>query len=629
MALPPSSRSATGRITVHARGFGFLVCEDAGGRLDAFIAPPDLQPFLADDLAAATVRQGQDGRWTAADLQLVERRRERIFGEVVFRRTAPWLRPDREVGNTDLRLEAQGVTLRTGDAVIARPTPQGAAVVRVLAAGEDRSLARTTARHDLREDFEPGCHAEARQVAGRPHALGARRDLRGIPLLTVDAAHTRDIDDAVAVLPAGPDGALRLLVAISDVGAFVPEGSVLDLAARDRATSVYLAGRTLPMFPEELSAGWLSLNPGVDRACLAAELRLDPEGTVTSVDVYEGLLRSRARLDYTETAAFLDRGVISPAMGPVAEAMPWLRAASARLAIARQRRGGVKMSREETRITFDAGSGEATGLESVRPTSAHAMIERFMVAANEAMAHWLVDRGVGTLFRSHAQPNVERVRDLADFARNFGFAAGFASSITPLALAAFEAQVTGADCEPALRAVLLRSLGPAQYVGTAAPHFGLAADRYLHFTSPIRRYADLVVHRTVKAYLQGEREFAGRAEVLGRLAEHVNRRARAASRAEADRRRTLFARLFASRVGEELPARVVQVRPFGLIVQLDGTWVEGVLPAETLPDGPYAIDDRETALRGAAREFAIGVPLRVRVASSDEGAGRIEFALAP
>ena len=630
MTPKPPQRTVTGRITVHPRGFGFLTEENAetGEILSAFVTPPDLNAFLSDDIATGSVTTGADGRFTASGLTLLERPRDQLFGEVVVRRDATWLRVDREVANTDWPLDTQNTPVKPGDGVVARIVDRSAVLLRTVAAGADLALEQIIARHGLRTEFDTAALQEARASIQRAHAGEGRRDLREVPTITVDAPSTRDIDDAISVLPAASDGALRLLVSIADVAEFVPNGSALDRAARERGTSTYLAGRVLPMFPEELSSHWLSLLPGEDRLCLTAEMRIDAEGRVTATDVYESVIKSWARVNYTEMAAFLDRGEVSKNLGPMRTALPWFRTAAARIAMARFRRGGVEIARDEAHIVFDAQTGNASGLDNAAPTSAHVMIERFMVAANEAIANWLRDRGVPAVYRVHDEPDPLRVSDLVAFAHNFGFEAGFGRTLSPLALAAFDHQIKGALSEAALRAVLLRSIGAARYTVFPTGHFGLAAPLYLHFTSPIRRYADLAVHRLVKQYLHGHREFIADDAEIEKLAAHINRRARVAARAETDRRRTLVARLMTAHIGESFSARIMCVRPFGLLAQLDATLAEGVIPPDALPDGPYQPDPRETAMVGPKRSFEIGMAVRVRIVSTDPVLGRIEFALA-
>ncbi len=625
-----TTRTVTASVSINPRGFGFVnELAPEGQPLSAFVPPPLLNAFLADDRVEATVTQNPDGRWTATALTLVERARAELYGEVVTHRGELFLRVDREVANTDLGLDAGEVPVAVGDHVTARVLSGGRArALRKVDSADERALAQVIARHGVLTSFDDDALAQVAVALQTPHEVtGYRRDLRDLPTITIDAASTRDIDDAVSVIPAPADGALRLLVSIADVSAFVPEASPLDLAARARATSVYLAGRVLPMFPDELSSDWLSLLPGRDRCCLTAELRIDPEGNVTSVDLYESVIRSWARATYDEVAAFLDRAEVSDNLAPVRAALPWFRTVSARLGLSRARRGGVEISRDETRIVFDTARGVATGVEAFAPTSAHALVERAMVAANEAVARWLAERGVPAIFRVHDEPDPDRARDLEEFARNFGFEAGFGPRISPLALAAFDHQISGAPLEPALRSVLLRTLGPARYTVRPSPHFGLAAPLYLHFTSPIRRYADLSVHRTVKRYLHGERGFVPGDPSLEGIAQHINDRARAAARAENDRRRMLMAAYMTEHLGEEFDAHVTRVMPFGLFATLDASLIEGTLPFDKLPEGPYEIDPGEAHARSATRTFSVGSAVRVRVVAADATLARIELAL--
>ncbi len=623
----PTTRTARGRVAVHPRGFGFFTEEDTEPPRSAFIVPPELNAFLADDIVDATITVGDDGRSNATALHLVERPRGELFGTVVIHRGAPYLKVDREVANTDWALVHTGPAPVAGAHVLARVDGTKAVLVDVLETPDAQTLAQVIARHGIATVVTPEALAEAQAARGIAHTATGRRDLRDVPTVTIDAASTRDIDDAISVLPADEEGAIRLLVSIADVGAFVPEGSALDADARRRATSVYLAGRVIPMLPDGLSSEWISLLPGVDRMCMTAELRIDAEGAVVAVDVYESIIRSWARLTYDEVADFLDHGDVSPALEPVYEAAPWWRTVSARLHLARTRRGGVEVARDETFVVLDAVTGLATGIEAHRPTSAHVLIERCMVAANEAVARWLVERGVPGVFRVHDVPGPDAVRELAEVAERFGYAAGFGAKLSPLSLAAFDHQITGSPSEPAIRGVLLRSLGPARYTVHPSAHFGLAAPLYLHFTSPIRRYADLAVHRLLKAYLHGARTWSMRDPEVESLAKHINTRARLAARAETDRHRMLVAGYMTRHVGESFSARIVKVRPFGLVAQIDTTLVEGTLAFEVLPDGPYQVEAAGGAARSAKHRYAVGDPVRVTVMRTDASLGRVDLAL--
>jgi ribonuclease R len=614
------STPVSGSISLHPRGFGFLNYQGAEGPESAFIAPPDLNPFLLDDEVSAQLKKASDGRSSAHKLRLLRRRRSQLFGQVVERHGSLFLQTDREVANTDWPLEGE---VQPGEYWICRIEEQRAVAQRRVES--ELGLERLIARHDLLEEFSAQALDQAEQIAGQDHQLGSRRDLRHLPTVTIDSPSTTDLDDAVSVIPAGLDGVMHLLVSIADPAEHIPEGSPLDLEARTRGTSTYLAGRVLPMLPHRLSSDALSLKPGVDRHCLTAEMRIDPEGQVVAVDLYESLIRSTTRLSYDELADWLDYGELTEALDRVLEILPWLRTASARLAVFRQRRGGMSLSgTEEAEVTLDS-QGEVTGTSPSRYTDAHQMIERFMVCANEAVARWLVERGLPGAFRIHPLPDEESVKILAESALGFGYEAGFGRQLSPGALAAFDAQIAGASAEPAIRSVLRGILGRANYTVEPGLHLGLAAPVYLHFTSPLRRYADLAVHRLIKGYLQGDRHFEVGDPEMETLCGHLNERAAVSAKAESVRRRMLLAAYMERHLGEEFEAHITRVLPFGLVAQLDASLVEGVLPLESLPGGPW--EARRVSAESPQRRLTLGMPVRVRVESCDADAGRIEYSL--
>lgn len=587
----------SGRIFVHPRGFGFVEL-DSGET--AFLPPPDLLWFLRDDRVECSVVRGDDGRFTATDVRLVARTRHRVFGTIMERKGKPHVRVDREISNADWPVVTTARDAPTeGTYVVATIEDRVLRIDRVVAPA-DASLERVIVRYEIREDYSPEALAE------KPPSISmeGRRDLRAIPTITIDAPTSRDLDDALSVIPAAPDGAIRLLVSIADVDALVPAGSALDREARVRGTSVYLAGRVIPMLPPSLSEDALSLLPGVDRPAMTAELRIDPEGRVHAVDVYASMIRSHARLDYDGVAAFLDEGDLAGIPAEVRETVSWLRTAAARIAITRHARGGVSLLREEAYITVDAESREPTTIGARTNTSAHTLVERLMVAANEAVAGWLVARGLPGVFRVHDPPTDKKVDALAHWARNFGFAAGFGPTLTPLSLAAFEEQFENTRVALAVSNVLGHALGPARYTVHPSIHFGLAAPLYLHFTSPIRRYADLAVHRIVKAFLAGRRDLHAGDAALETLAVTLNDLAYRATKAENERVRMLAARLFSARIGEVFRGNVVAIRPFGVVVQLAGMATTGTI---------------------ATGRYEIGQPLDVRVVSTNEDLGRIDL----
>lgn len=625
-----SPARTTGRITIHPRGFGFLNIELEGeGETAAFITPPDLNPFLDGDRVSAVIVAAEGGRTTATALALVERLRTELFGSVLTRGKRRFLRVDRVVANTDWVFEegsAEGI--EDGAFVVAKIRGREVSPLRPVAAGADLGLERCVVRHGIRATFSEEVLAAARASAAAP-AMGSRRDLRDVPTVTIDSATTTDIDDALSVFPPGPDGALRVLVSIADVDAFVPEGSPTDVEARLRGTSVYLAGRVIHMLPETLASDAASLHAGRERPALTAELRIDPEGRVTAVDLYPSLLRSHARLTYDAVAELMSTGRSSDVPAAVAPTIRWLRTAAARLSSVRAARGGVELGRDEAYVSFDPATREPTRIEPRGDTEAHRLVERLMVAANEAVAEWLVSRGLPGVFRVHDRPERDRVEMLERFAHNFGIEAGFGPELSPRGVSAFEAQFRGTTVAPAIRTVLGKMLVPARYTVHPSPHFGLAAPLYLHFTSPIRRYADLLVHRIIKRYLAGDRALVAGDPALEVAAVQINRSAYLASKAEAERHRMVVARWFAQKIGERAQGNVVSVKPFGLVVQLEGTGATGTVAMDALPGGPYRVEGGGYAAVSEERRFVLGEPVDVVIAGANEELGRVDLTLVP
>ena len=613
----------SGTINVHPRGFGFLNFQTDEGPDSAFVIPPDLNPFLAGDLVSAEIEEGDDGRFTARKLRLEERRRSILFGTVVERRGDLWLKTDGEVANTDWPLEGKA---KSGQVVISQINGKSAEVGYVLDEDEDDiPLERLIARYDLVEEFDEECLEEVAQIAAVPHRLGSRRDLRDVLTITIDAPSTTDLDDAVSVLPADSEGSIRLLVSIADPAEFIKEGSVLDQEARARGTSTYLSDKVIPMLPHALSSGHLSLLPKKDRCCLTVEMRIDIEGEIQSVDIYESLIRSDTRVSYSELDFWLRGGESSDNLYQVREMLPWLRTAAARLSVARSRRGGASMGDTETAYVTLDDEGNVTGTRPERSTEAHLFIERYMVAANEAVAAWLSQRGYPAVYRVHAEPDDEKVHLLSESAAHFGFFLGLQGRLTPLALAAFDRQIRGVHCEPAIRSVFRGVLEKARYTPVSGLHLGLGAPLYLHFTSPLRRYADFAVHRFLKAYLRGERKKLPDTPELRELCDHLNHRSAMAGKAESFRRRMLLAEYMSDQVGEEFNAHVTRVLPVGLVAQLDDSLVEGLIPLESLPGKDWVVE--QMYAHNPDRSIGLGEAVRVKLVDAVPEEGKLEYKL--
>jgi len=608
-----------GTVSVHSRGFGFLEWTESGTQRSAFIPAPALRGFLHMDEVTAVVRPDDKGL-AASDLKLADRRRTTLFGEIGKRKGKWQLIPDPEVANTGWPVAGSDIPLNSGETVTAELLDD-AVHVRDVVPDEEVDLQRVRDRYLIRHPFPDGVLEDAANRKARRST--GWRDMREVTTLTIDAPHSRDLDDALSIHPADDDGAMRVMVHIADVDSVVHEGSPVDTEARLRGTSVYLPGAVTPMLPPSLSEERLSLIPDEDRRVLTAELRVSPEGEVTSVDLYPSTIRSDVRLSYETVDAFLSGEEPEELSDDVLDTLSWLRTLSSRLAAVRAARGGVVFDRFETQIELDDDM-QPVEVHARKQTPAHLLIERIMVSANEAVARWLSDRGVPGMFRVHPAPTADRARELEASLERMGYTPGLADPLTPRALAALETQLGDAGLQPVLQEILAQVLDRARYTVHPGEHFGLGSSGYLHFTSPIRRYADLVVHRLVKAYLAGDRDQQPGDPAIEELAVHLNDCAARSAKAEANRRRSLTARWAARRKGQGFDGHVIAVKPFGLVVQLGKTGVTGVVPVDALP-GSWRHEGHQLVGKGDA-SWAIGDEIAVTIDSVDIRRGRIDLA---
>ena len=469
--------------------------------------------------------------------------------------------------------------------------------------------------HDIPQDFSPEALADAARA--RATRLGRREDLRGVPLITIDGEDARDFDDAVFAAPAG-DG-FRLLVAIADVAHYVRPGSPLDRDARTRGNSVYFPDRVVPMLPEALSNGWCSLRPHEDRGCLFVEMTIDASGRKTGHRFGRGLMRSAARLTYEQVQAGYDAGD----MTHLGALYPAFRA----LLAARQARGTLDLDLPERQVVLAEGR-----VESVRPRprlDSHRLIEEFMVLANVAAAEQLEAYHQPCMYRVHAPPTEEKLETLRTFLHSLGVNLPPGDSIHPRDLDRVLLQVRGTEQAPIVNDVILRSQSQAAYSPDNLGHFGLALPRYAHFTSPIRRYADLLVHRAL---------IAGGRMGLGALdgaepghfvdaGEHISATERRAAVAEREAVDRYLAAFMADRVGATFAARVSGVQRFGMFVTLDDTGANGLVPMNGLPDDYWVYDEPTQSLSGARsrRVFQLAQAVEVRLVEANPVTGGLIF----
>ncbi|HYZ62959.1 MAG TPA: ribonuclease R, partial [Acetobacteraceae bacterium] len=461
--------------------------------------------------------------------------------------------------------------------------------------------------------------AEAARARAVPH--GKREDVREIPLVTIDGEDARDFDDAVFAAPEG-DG-FRLIVAIADVAHYVRPGAPLDREARLRGNSVYFPDRVVPMLPEALSNGWCSLRPGEDRGCLFAELRVDANGRKTGHRFGRGLMRSAARLTYEQVQEAHDRG---ESLG-LGDGLAHLYAAFRAVLAARQERGTLDLDLPERQVILHEGR-----VLDVRPRprhDSHRLIEEFMILANVAAAEELERLHRPCMYRVHAPPSEEKLEALRTFLHGLGLGLPAGNALHPRDLDRLLQRVAGTEDAPLVNEVVLRSQSQAQYSPDNIGHFGLALPRYAHFTSPIRRYADLLVHRALIAGLKlgpgglGPEEAAGFAET----AEHISATERRAATAERDAIDRYLAAFMADKVGATFPARVSGVQRFGLFVTLPENGASGLVPMNLLPEDYWIYDESSQSLEGRRRRmrFRLAQEVQVRLVEASPLTGGMIF----
>ena len=516
-----------------------------------------------------------------------------------------------------------------GEIVLAAPLPsrtyglKSARITERLGRmGDARSVSLVCIHtHDIPTEF--AAEAVAQAEAAGPTPLGAREDLRLVPLVTIDGEDARDFDDAVFAEADG-DGH-RLLVAIADVAHYVPTGSPLDRSAWDRGNSVYFPDRVVPMLPEALSNGWCSLRPDEERGCLFVEMRVDAAGRKTAHRFGRGLMRSAARLTYEQVQQAHDAG------DDLGLPVPALYAAFRALLGARQARGTLELDLPERKVSLDA-AGQVIAIVPRPRLDSHRLIEEFMVLANVAAAEALEGLRLPCIYRIHAPPSDEKMEALRSFLHGLSLALPPQGQVHPRDLDAVLKQVAGTEAAPLVNEVVLRSQSQAQYSPDNIGHFGLALPRYAHFTSPIRRYADLCVHRALIRGLDvGKDGLAdGEAARFEDTADHITATERRASLAERDAIDRYLAAYMADKTGAEFAARVSGVTRFGLFVTLAETGASGLVPLSALPDDYWMHDEATKSLTGRRTHmsFHLAQPLDVRLQEASPVTGGLLFGLA-
>lgn len=627
----PQGDELHGWLTRHPRGFGFVAAEDGGP--DVYVPSTALGAALHGDRVRVVARSSPKGR-EGEVVEVVRRGTSRVAG--VLRRCArrTWIEPG------DPRLPAEVDVVGTiplgvspGDEVVALiemyPRFEGDRMqARVLSQLGARGSAaveieKIKIREGVIEEFDEDVLAEAQSFGTRvPESeIVGREDLRHLDFVTIDPPDARDHDDAVWAERL-PGGAFRVIVAIADVSHYVREGSAIDRAALERGTSIYLPDRVIPMLPHELSSNLASLVPNEDRLTLAVEVEVGPGGAIRRHRFIEGVMRSRARLSYGGVARalhFTEQSEHQHEAEQRRELLTTLWDVSQVLRRRRRQRGGLDFELPEPEIVLDE-TGEPIDVRRSRTDpgvrKAYGMIEDLMLLANEVVATDLARRGMPTIYRVHGSPDEGKIAIFAELAASLGYVLDADAGTKPRKLATFLKRVEGTSHAQALNFLLLRAMQQASYDTANVGHFALATRNYLHFTSPIRRYPDLAVHRVVRALLRRQR--VDKEELRRKLAQQAAASSRLERRAmQIDREANDLYRaiLMKDRIGETFDATITGVAEHGLYVTFEEPFVEARIPIATLGEDWYELDPLGLRLVGrrSGHAFALGDRLSVRL----------------
>ncbi|MBU2710905.1 ribonuclease R [Zooshikella sp. WH53] len=649
-----------GRVIGHRDGYGFVAPAD--GSDDLYVSGTEMRQLMDGDIVV--VREaGVDrrGRREAALVEVLERKNQQLVGRFYKKGNTQFVTPENKRIDKDIQVESGPIQPNQGQYVIVeitqQPTrrllPQGI-IKEVLgdhmAPGMEVDVA--TRVHELPHEWP---EAVTDNVAGYTTEVEEadklnRVDLRNLPFVTIDGEDAKDFDDAVFCMPK-KGGGWRLYVAIADVSHYVKKDSALDREALNRGNSVYFPGYVIPMLPEILSNGLCSLNPHVDRLAMVCEMTISAQGRLSGYTFYEGIIHSHARLTYTQVGKLLGNsaeknGSVDSFLNEVSPHLKNLYAMYLALRAARETRGAIDFETTETQIIF----GEGRKIERIVPVvrnDAHKVIEECMLCANVATARFLEKHELPALYRIHEGPKSDKLLNLQQFLGELGLALPVSDKVNPASFQKVLAQIEGRPDAHLIQTMLLRSMSQAVYSPNNVGHFGLAYLAYTHFTSPIRRYPDLLVHRAIRAVIHSNLDSAnvkrvtqdnpiqiaasypyevGDMQVLG---EHCSMTERRADEATRDATDWLKCEYMQAHLGQTFTGVVSAVTAFGLFVELDDIYIEGLVHITALPEDYYHYDVVHQVLVGerTGRRFRLGDTLEVQVVKVNLDDKKIDFEL--
>lgn len=631
--LPERMNLLRGKFIGHAKGFGF-VTPDVEGMDDVFIPPHEINGAINGDIVLIRVLKESFGdRREGTVTKVVERGQTSFVGTFQANRGFGFVVLDDKKLPMDIFI-AKGDTLGAVDGhkvvveVATWPEDLKSAtgyITKILGHKNDPGvdILSILYKHDIPPEFPDEVIAAAQRVPDEitEADLVGRRDLRHETIVTIDGADAKDLDDAVTVTK-NVDGTYKLGVHIADVSYYVTQGSVIDIEAYDRATSVYLTDRVIPMIPHRLSNGICSLNPQVDRLTLSCEMIIDANGNVVAHEIFQSVIKTTERMTYKDVYKILEEQdeALIERYEPLVPMFKNMAELSGILRRKREMRGAIDFDFKESKVIVNE-EGWPVDIELRERTVAEKLIEDFMLAANETVAehfHWM---NVPFLYRIHEDPKPEKLQRFFEFVTNFGILIkGTGNTVHPKALQDVLKAIEGMPEEPVISTMLLRSMQQAKYYPESLGHFGLSTDFYTHFTSPIRRYPDLVVHRLIRTYLinkdTSRETIAQWSMAMDEIADHTSERERRAVDAERDTDALKKAQYMSDKIGEEFEGIVSSITNFGIFVELPNT-IEGLVHISNMTDDYYRFDDRQMIMIGERtnRQFRIGDELTVRVAN--------------
>jgi ribonuclease R len=624
--------SLKGRVDKNKKGSAFLIF-DRSDLEDLFIPRHYAEKLFHGDRIEVFVNQSGE----IEDLKVLEHRFKLIFGKIKIDERASkkskvrsgFLIYERKRAKEEIYVPSIPANVREGDWVKAELVfgengkgIMAATIQEVIGATLPASydIQMVVGEFNLKEHHSEQAVKQAEsfrlEIPGKDEK--DRTDLRHLPFITIDGERARDFDDAVYVENIGSKG-YRLWVAIADVSHYVKEGTALDDEAYDRATSVYFPERAFHMLPRALSEDLCSLKPNVPRLSMACSMDFAHDGTKSNIQIYDAIIESRRRATYTEIEA-------EKSETRHADMFALYRMLKAH----RHERGSIDFEFPEAEIILDEKTGEPSDIVVRERGDAHRLIEEFMIRANESVAEWMLERSRPFIFRIHEEPSPEAIEKFKKLARSMGISfLGKGGIPRPRELAAFLKTLKNNPAEPVIATALLRSMRQAIYSGTYGEHYGLASEGYTHFTSPIRRYPDLIAHRLLRETLHGHPITEKMQEKLETQAEHCSYRERVASEAEREAIRFKQVRLMAKHLGEEFDGKVNGMNEKGVFVQIWHPYCEGMLPVDKIGDDFYQFNEERMVMVGrkTRRTFQIGDSVKIRVARVDMDARQVEFQL--